>query len=88
MAERRVHIYKSKMARAYDNKVRPRGFKEGDLVLRKTESAGPVGKQDAKWDDPYVVTEVIGPGPYRLKSGDGKPLPRTWNVKNLKKYYV
>ncbi|KAL0461222.1 UNVERIFIED_CONTAM: hypothetical protein Slati_0009800 [Sesamum latifolium] len=75
MTERRVHIYKSRMTRAYDNNVRPRGFKEGDLVLGKTKAAGSVGKLDAKWDGPYVMTEVIGPGTYRLKKGDGKPLP-------------
>ncbi|KAL0445725.1 UNVERIFIED_CONTAM: hypothetical protein Slati_1700400 [Sesamum latifolium] len=40
-AERRIHIYKSKMARAYDDRVRPREFKEGELVLRKREGKGP-----------------------------------------------
>ncbi|KAL0404968.1 UNVERIFIED_CONTAM: hypothetical protein Sradi_2137600 [Sesamum radiatum] len=76
------------MAKAYDNKVRPRKFKEGDLVLRKTENTGPVGKLEAKWDGPYIITEVIGPGTYKLKKEDGTLLPRTWNVKNIKKYYV
>ncbi|KAL0331591.1 UNVERIFIED_CONTAM: hypothetical protein Sangu_1704600 [Sesamum angustifolium] len=33
MVQRKVHIYKSKMVRAYDDKVHPRDFKEGDLVL-------------------------------------------------------
>ncbi|KAL0345519.1 UNVERIFIED_CONTAM: hypothetical protein Sradi_4383200 [Sesamum radiatum] len=87
-AERRIHVYKSKMARAYDDKVRPQKFKKGDLVLRKKEGLGPIGKLDAKWDGPYVIAEVLGPGTYRLKRGDGQSLPRTWNVKNLKKYYV
>ncbi|KAL0440330.1 UNVERIFIED_CONTAM: hypothetical protein Slati_2516000 [Sesamum latifolium] len=73
--ERRIRIYKSKMARAYDDKVRPRKFEEGDLVLRKIEGSGPVGKLDAKWDGPYIVKEVIGPGTYRLRRGDGKPPP-------------
>ncbi|KAL0385496.1 UNVERIFIED_CONTAM: hypothetical protein Sradi_2943900 [Sesamum radiatum] len=35
---RRICIYKSKMAKAYDSKVRPRKFEVGDLVLRKTEN--------------------------------------------------
>ncbi|KAL0395235.1 UNVERIFIED_CONTAM: hypothetical protein Slati_4489700 [Sesamum latifolium] len=87
-AERRIGIYKSKMARAYYDKVRPRKFEKGDLVLWKTETTGPVGKLEAKWDGPYIVTEVVGLGTYRLKRGDGKPLPHTWNVKNLKKYYI
>ncbi|KAL0455737.1 UNVERIFIED_CONTAM: hypothetical protein Slati_0912900 [Sesamum latifolium] len=63
------------MARAYDDKVRPRKFKEGDLVLRKKEGLEPVGKLDAKWDGPYVIVEVLGPGTYRLTTGDGQPLP-------------
>ncbi|KAL0434159.1 UNVERIFIED_CONTAM: hypothetical protein Slati_2750200 [Sesamum latifolium] len=74
-ARRRVCIYKSKMAKVYDNKVRPCKFEVGDLVLRKTENTGPVGKLDAKWDGPYIITEVIGPGTYKLKRGDGKLLP-------------
>ncbi|KAL0378351.1 UNVERIFIED_CONTAM: hypothetical protein Sradi_3140600 [Sesamum radiatum] len=47
-ARRRVYIYKSKMAKAYDSRVRPRKFEVGDLVLRKTKNTGPVGKLDAK----------------------------------------
>ncbi|KAL0434405.1 UNVERIFIED_CONTAM: hypothetical protein Slati_2774800 [Sesamum latifolium] len=66
---RRVSIYKCKMAKAYDSKVRPRKFEMGDLVLRKTENTGPVGKLDAKWDGPYIIAEVIGPGTYKLKKG-------------------
>ncbi|KAL0430498.1 UNVERIFIED_CONTAM: hypothetical protein Sradi_0675800 [Sesamum radiatum] len=34
-AERIIHVYENKIARAYDDKVRPCKFKEGDLVLRK-----------------------------------------------------
>ncbi|KAL0362129.1 UNVERIFIED_CONTAM: hypothetical protein Scaly_1168100 [Sesamum calycinum] len=40
MAERRIHIYKSKIARAYDDNVHPHDFKERDLVRRKTEGTG------------------------------------------------
>ncbi|KAL0434461.1 UNVERIFIED_CONTAM: hypothetical protein Slati_2780400 [Sesamum latifolium] len=46
LAERRVRVYKSKMARAHNDKVRPRKFEEGDLVLRKTENTGPIGGMD------------------------------------------
>ncbi|KAL0404099.1 UNVERIFIED_CONTAM: hypothetical protein Sradi_2050700 [Sesamum radiatum] len=74
-AERRIHLYKRKMAKAYDNKVRPRKFEEGDLVLRKTKNTGPVGKLDAKWYGPYIITEVIGPRTYRLKKEDGTLFP-------------
>ncbi|KAL0298731.1 UNVERIFIED_CONTAM: hypothetical protein Sradi_6532900 [Sesamum radiatum] len=61
----------------------PPKFKERDLILRKTEGMGPVEKLDAKWNGLYVVTEVIGHGTYKLRRGDGKPLPRTWNVPYL-----
>ncbi|KAL0430497.1 UNVERIFIED_CONTAM: hypothetical protein Sradi_0675700 [Sesamum radiatum] len=42
--ERRICLYKSKIARAYDNKVPPHKFEEGDLVLWETEGTGPCRK--------------------------------------------
>ncbi|GJS24285.1 hypothetical protein Tco_0452917 [Tanacetum coccineum] len=41
-----------------------------------------------KWEGPYEVTEALGKGAYKLRDHDGKHLPRTWNISNLKKCYV
>ncbi|GJR80116.1 reverse transcriptase domain-containing protein [Tanacetum coccineum] len=46
------------------------------------------GKLGPKWEGPYEVTEALGKGAYKLRGRDGKQLPRTWNIRNLKKCYV
>ncbi|XP_065007550.1 uncharacterized protein LOC135638364 [Musa acuminata AAA Group] len=77
--------------RVYNYKVRPRAIKLNDLVLHKTEVRDPTrasGKLAPKWEGPYRVVEVIRPGTYRLTTMDGPSLPRTWNVQNLKKFFV
>jgi hypothetical protein len=48
------------MAKAYDKKVRPRLFQEGDLVLKKTLSLP--GEDQSKWvpnyESPYIVKKA------------------------------
>ncbi|GJV91684.1 reverse transcriptase domain-containing protein [Tanacetum coccineum] len=81
---------KAKMEKYYNSKVRNTSFKPGDLVYwnndashaRDSEKLGP------EWEGPYEVTEALGKGAYKLKDRDGKLLPQTWNVRNLKKCYV
>ncbi|GJV93962.1 reverse transcriptase domain-containing protein [Tanacetum coccineum] len=81
---------KIQMEKYYNAKVRNTSFKPGDLVYRKNEAsrAEDTGKLEPKWEGPYEVTEALGKGSYRLKDRNGKELPRTWNVSNLKKCYV
>ncbi|KAL0370512.1 UNVERIFIED_CONTAM: hypothetical protein Sangu_0369300 [Sesamum angustifolium] len=83
----RAAMYKARMAKAYNYKVRPRNFQVGDLVLRKPETSDPIGKLDSKWEGPYKVTEIVGTGAYKLQQMDGRNIPRTWNITNLKKYH-
>ncbi|KAL0423521.1 UNVERIFIED_CONTAM: hypothetical protein Sradi_0886900 [Sesamum radiatum] len=47
IATTRVAMYKARMAKAYNARVRPRNFQVGDLVLRKAEfwSCGEVGPE-------------------------------------------
>ncbi|KAL0411630.1 UNVERIFIED_CONTAM: hypothetical protein Slati_3752700 [Sesamum latifolium] len=87
-ANTRTTAYKAMMAKAYNSKVRRRGFQVGDLVLRRADAMNNLGKLNAKWEGPYQVTEVIGSGTYKLQRIDGKEVPRTWNIANLKKYFV
>ncbi|GJS57932.1 reverse transcriptase domain-containing protein [Tanacetum coccineum] len=81
---------KAKMEKYYNSKVRNTSFKPGDLVYRSndanhTEDGGKLGP---KWEGPYEVIEALGKGAYKLKDCNGKLLPRTWNVRNLKKCYI
>ncbi|GJS75585.1 reverse transcriptase domain-containing protein [Tanacetum coccineum] len=81
---------KAKMEKYYNSKVRSTIFKPGDLVYRNNDAsyAEDDGKLGPKWEGPYLVTEALGRGAYKLRDHNGKLLPRTWNVRNLKKCYV
>ncbi|GJY48844.1 hypothetical protein Tco_0438800 [Tanacetum coccineum] len=81
---------KAKMERYYNSKVRSVSFKPGDLVYRNNDAsrAEDTWKLGPKWEGPYKVTEALGKGAYKLRDRDGKKLPRTWNISNLKKCYV
>ncbi|KAL0398238.1 UNVERIFIED_CONTAM: hypothetical protein Sradi_2167100 [Sesamum radiatum] len=72
----------------YDSTSNAQGMRVGDLVMRKAEASGPIGKLDPKWEGPYKVMEIVNAGAYRLQHLNGKDVPRTWNIVNLKKYYV
>ena len=65
-------------------------FKPGDFVYRNNDAshANVGGKLGPKWEGPYEVVEALGKGSYRLKDRDGTPIPRTWNICNLKKCYI
>jgi hypothetical protein len=55
----------------------------GDLVLRLKQDGH--GKLESLWVGPYIVTEVIPEGAYRLqdkKTGQNKGTP--WNAEQLR----
>ncbi|GJT08455.1 reverse transcriptase domain-containing protein [Tanacetum coccineum] len=81
---------KAKIEKYYNAKVQNTSFKLGDLVYRNNDAsrAEDIGKLGPKWEGPYEVTEALGKGAYKLRDRDGKHLPRTWNISNLKKCYV
>ncbi|GKD73241.1 hypothetical protein Tco_1331523 [Tanacetum coccineum] len=81
---------KEKMEKYYNSKVRNTSFYPGDLVYRNNDAnhARDNGKLGPKQEGPYEVTEALGKGAYKVRDRDGKLLPRTWNVRNLKKCYV
>jgi hypothetical protein len=51
-------LYQSRMKQAFDKKVRPREFKEGDLMVKSIKSFQPDlrGKWTPNYEGPYVIT--------------------------------
>ncbi|KAL0313126.1 UNVERIFIED_CONTAM: Ribonuclease HI [Sesamum radiatum] len=49
-----------------------------------TSNAQGMRKLDPKWEGPYKVMEIVNAGAYRLQHLNGKNVPRTWNIVNLK----
>ncbi|GJV82399.1 reverse transcriptase domain-containing protein [Tanacetum coccineum] len=81
---------KLQMKGYYDAKVRGISFRPGDFVYRANHAslAEDTRKLGPKWEGPYEVTEALGKGAYKLRDMDGRELPRTWNICNLKKCYL
>ena len=57
-------LYQKRMMRAYDKKIRPRQFQEGELVLKRIPQNRqvPRGKWSPNWERPYVVKKVFSVG--------------------------
>nr|XP_034909787.1 uncharacterized protein LOC118045297 [Populus alba] len=96
ISERRIavichhQLYQKRMAKAYDKKVRPRVFQEGDLVLKRLISLP--GEDCSKWapnyEGPYVVRKAFSGGALKLSRMDREDLPRPVNSDSIKRYYV
>ena len=83
--------YQQKLAQRYNQNVKGREFSAGELVLRKVVGNMrdmAAGKLAQSWEGPYRVTVIAGAGAYYLEDLDERPLPRPWNVNNLKKFYA
>ncbi|XP_073120547.1 uncharacterized protein [Henckelia pumila] len=85
---RRMEAYRARVMRAYNRKVKPREFQEGEFVLKRVNPAGEVGKLDARWEGPYKLIRKVSANTWYLQDGQGRLLKRPWNVLHLKKYFV
>ena len=83
-------LYQKRMKKAFDKKVRPRVFREGDLVLKKIQSfiSDSRGKWTPNYDGPYVVKKAFSGGALILTNMDGEELPRPVNTDAVKKYFA
>ena len=78
------------MTKSYDKKDRPRGFHEGDLVLKKILPLP--GEDQSKWapnnEGPYMVKKEFSGGALLLSRMDGEDLVRPVNSDSIKKYWL
>ena len=83
-------LYQKRMKKAFDKKVKPREFREGDLLLRKILSfnANSRGKWTPNFEGPYVVKKAFSSGALILETMDGEEFPRPMNADAVKKYFA
>ena len=82
---KRIEDYHRKTTRYYDQRVKPRSYKAGDLVLKKLLSArkDPThGKLGPNWEGSYIVSRIIRPGNYKQKKERPCPTHGTLNTSN------
>ena len=83
----RAARYQQALRCYHSRSVRARSLEEGDLVLRRAQSAKGTNKLSPKWEGPYRVVRVTRPGAVRLETEDGTPVQNSWNIKHLRKFY-
>src|SRR3989337_2017849 len=83
----RAARYQQALRRYHSRKVNARSLEEGDLVLRRVQSAKNSNKLTPKWEGPYRVRRVTRPGAVRLETEDGIPVNNSWNIEHLRKFY-
>ena len=86
-AATRAARYQQAPCRYHSHRVHAWCFEEGDLVLRRVQSAKGTNKLSPKWEGPYRVVQVTRPSTVRLEIGDGTQLQNSWNIEHLRKYY-
>jgi len=75
---------------AFDKKVCPHKFSEGDLVLKKTSQAQKdhKGKWALNYEGPIVVKKDFSGGALLLASMDDEKFPFLVNSDIIKRYYA
>ncbi|XP_019242445.1 PREDICTED: uncharacterized protein LOC109222553, partial [Nicotiana attenuata] len=83
-------LYQQRMARAYNNKVRPRKFEVGQLVLKRIflHQEEAKGKFAPNWQGPYLVKKILSKGALHLADIEGKVTDISVNTDAVKRYYV
>ena len=87
---KRMEDYQRKTTRYYNQKVKPRSYRQGDLVLKKllpTRKNPTHGKLGPNWEGPYIISRIVKLGNYELQTEEGKVLHHAWNVEHLKRFY-
>ena len=82
--------YQRRARRSFNKRVRPRGLKVGDLVLKEIRAPvhDPRGKFKPNWSGPFMIKEIYPGGGTRLVDLDGNSFVEPTNLDQLKKYHV
>jgi hypothetical protein len=83
----RATQYQQSLWNYHSSRVCPQSFMVGDLVLRLRQDSH--SKLESPWVGPYIVTEVIPGGAYRLQDKKtGKDKSNPWNAEQLRHFYA
>jgi hypothetical protein len=83
-----LNKYQAQTKTWHDHAVIPREFNEGDLVLVRTTRTESRGKLEPKWEGPFIVKTKSSPSTYKLTTQSSEDLEHSWNIYNLRKFFV
>jgi flagellar biosynthesis regulator FlaF len=84
----RAASYQQALRCYYEKRIRARILSIGDYVLRRVQSQAGRNKLSPKWEGPYTITQVLRLGAFKIADGDGRELANSWNIDQLRKFYV
>jgi hypothetical protein len=67
--------YLQGVRRYHDQNVQQHSFNIGDMVLRCIQDETGLHKLNSRWEGPFLMHKVAGPGSYRLQYPDGQDVP-------------
>jgi hypothetical protein len=79
--------YNQALRRYHQRFVHSRELRVEDLVLRRVLNREGLHKLSPSWEGPFKVMEICQPGCVRLATTGGVPLPNSWNIEHLRKFY-
>ena len=56
-------------------------------MLRLRQSSKGCHKLTPPWEGPFVITEVLRPGTYKLANKEGEVYNNVWNIEQLRQFY-
>jgi hypothetical protein len=88
LALQALNKYQAQTKAWHDNNVVPREFNKGDLVLIRTTRTESRGKLEPNWEGPYIIKTKASPNAYRLTTSSDEDLEHSWNIDNLRKFFI
>jgi hypothetical protein len=79
--------YQQSLQPYHDKHVRRWDLNVSDLVLRRSQNNKGRHKLTPPWEGPYIVTEVLKPGTYKLSNEKGKIFSNAWNIEQLRCFF-
>jgi hypothetical protein len=72
----------------HDRNNQTRSFNVGDLFLRRIQDKTRLHKLNSRWEGPFTVLKITGPGSYRLQYPNGQEVPNSWNIKHVRRFHL
>jgi hypothetical protein len=79
--------YQQALRRYHERNMCPRKFHVGDLVLRRVQGSKDRHKLSPPWEGPFIIHDVLRPGPYKIRYEDGRVVTNAWNIEHLRPFY-
>ena len=81
-------LYQQRITCAFNKKIHPNHFEEGDLVLMKRNTTLPKPRGKFSYKGPYVVKKAFLEGALILADMDGEKFQMPMNSDNVIRYYA